>query len=281
MAPSEQDAEDQEWDEEDDEAGETICDRRPGATTGLIDDESDEEVADDLLQQACLPVSGAPLPPGDEPAKDADEYLRRVQWERLHCAQVVDAEVEEQPRPRKRRPVFGTKGSLLKGFGEEIPEALQPKREWAEDVAGAFRDLRTRCDELRRGYPGETQNITFEAWRQKLKEQPRTELLAAQDFLSINQLVVVAVEAFIQKQESAASGQPEGESGTLAEWVFAALAFVEEPLMDDIQYQLQRLRRGCVTAINAEKDIQESSPTSRRAEASLLMALAGEVFGQR
>ena len=51
----------------------------------------DEEQADrdlQILQEACLPVSGAPLPPG-EPPKDADEYLRQVQWERLHCPQAT------------------------------------------------------------------------------------------------------------------------------------------------------------------------------------------------
>lgn len=63
----------------------------------------DEEQADrdqQILQEACLPVSGAPLPPSEGPPKatlavdlgtrcwqDADEYLRQVQWERLHCPQ--------------------------------------------------------------------------------------------------------------------------------------------------------------------------------------------------
>ena len=37
--------------------------------------------------EACLPVSGAPMPPSEGPPKDADEYLRQVQWERLHCPQ--------------------------------------------------------------------------------------------------------------------------------------------------------------------------------------------------
>eukprot|EP00971_Amphidinium_carterae_P081726 1616939-Amphidinium_carterae.1 len=41
--------------------------------------ESDEdaELDDELMQAACLPVSGPPLPPSSAPPQDADEYLRQ------------------------------------------------------------------------------------------------------------------------------------------------------------------------------------------------------------
>merc|ERR1711964_566928 len=55
-----------------------------------------EDDARELICRSALPVSGPPLPPSDEPPADADEYLRRVQYEALHCSQTVDAgEIEE------------------------------------------------------------------------------------------------------------------------------------------------------------------------------------------
>merc|ERR1739848_705569 len=58
-------------------------------------------------------------------------------------------------------------------------------------------------------------------------------------------------EAAGQQEVGASADGPFGPESFLAEWVFAVLTFVEEPLVDDIQYNLQRLRRTCQKAITA------------------------------
>merc|ERR1740129_943734 len=87
----------------------------------------------------------------------------------------------------------------------------------------------------------------------------------------------------------------------VAQWLFASLAFVEEPLVDTVQYDLQRLRRACRKSIVAaarrgeeeggggggrghrggEKGGEKGHPLLDRATASLLLVLVMEVFGQR
>jgi len=78
----------------------------------------------------------------------------------------------------------------------------------------------------------------------------------------------------------------------LAEWVFAALAFLELPLFDDVQFQMQRLRRTChhlvaasrragVSADGGEKLRGDSLHDTVLARASLLLVIVTEVFGQR
>merc|ERR1719326_871387 len=93
-----------------------------GEPDAEFDDSSDEEAADDeLVQPVALPVMGGPLPPSDEPPKDADEYLRRVQWERMHLCETVDVEVAEKPSRRHRQQ--NNKVILFASFDSlEIPE---------------------------------------------------------------------------------------------------------------------------------------------------------------
>lgn len=76
-----------------------------------------------------------------------------------------------------------------------------------------------------------------------------------------------------------------------AEWAFAALAFVDYPLVDEIQYQLQRLRRACRKllvalhsrrapgAIGATAGLGVGAPP--HAKPNLLLVIVTEVFGQR
>lgn len=273
---------------------------------GDAEAESDSDAADDELLQACLPVSGKPLPPGDGPPKDADEYLRQVQWERMHCPEVVEADIEEKPpRPRKRPGLVGRNGGLLAHFGAELPEAARARREWVEDATAAFRDLRAH-NAVRSAEVAGEERLTFDAWREHCRvDRPSSELLLAQDFVSINQLFVVAVEQLVEAAAaatavaaeaesatpavgptiSAAEGAFEADGGRLAEWAFSALLFVEEPLVDDIMYQLQRLRRTCQDALAAAhaRGEPEEAATSLaiRGRAALLLTVVEEVFGQR
>jgi len=136
----------------------------------------------------------------------------------------------------------------------------------------------------------------YDAWRDRCKTlSPSTALLAPQDTVSLNHLVVVMVETWISHfdPESADNaGQTECaetnktevtalENQRVSQWVFAALAFVEEPLFDDIQYQLQRLRRACqrfIVKTHNETDGQEWLDV--RNQAAVLMAIVTKVFGQ-
>lgn len=298
--------------------------RGGGRPYGIVGDCSeDDERADrdqGLLQDACLPVSGGPLPPGDGPPKDADEYLRQVQWERLHCPEIVDVEVEERQAKgdqKRRRGVGG--GLLAKLCASEEHEGDVPRHcaEWAEDAAAAFEELRERCELARRaaGRGGNPGRLTLAAWRERCgKDRPSTAVLARQDFVSINRLVVVGVDALVKLQEqlsmsaivaSAVADVPEihaadmeqvachqqgsaaDEPGpvdskrldTVAEWLFAALAFVEQPLIDDVQFQLQRLRRTCQKLLVGTPGAEAVSGILPRAD--LLLVIATQVFGQR
>merc|ERR1712176_738132 len=86
------------------------------------DDFDSDELAlhDELILPVALPVMGGPLPPSDEPPKDADEYLRRVQWERMHLSEVVDVDVVEKPARKRER---NKKVSMLTQFdAPEVPQ---------------------------------------------------------------------------------------------------------------------------------------------------------------
>lgn len=278
-----------------------------------FDDSSDPDAAnDELVQSVALPVSGAPLPPSDEPAKDADEYLRRVQWERMHLAETVEVEVEE--KPRRKRPTNNRTSLLTRFEAPEIPEVLQHCAEWAEDVIAAFRDLRAQCDDLRQ--PGtdevDAESVSMnvfsaDVWHKRLlQDRPTTSLLGAQDVVSVHKLLNLIIDAISEAHDattaapttddgagsaaaadeaSAAAAGPFAPSSFLAEWAFAVLAFVEEPLVDDIQFNLQRLRRTCQNVIVAAHSRSEAGScefdSNAHAQATLLLTVVRDHFGQR
>lgn len=287
-----------------------------GDAVELEDESSDSDAAnDELVQPVCLPVSGGPLAPTDEPPKDADEYLRRVQWERMHVPETVDVEVEER-QLRRRKQRSSNRGSILARFdAPEVPEAIRHNSEWAEDVAAAFRDLRSRCQEMKQTRTQANEedgsgSLSYDAWRGRCaNELPSTALLASQDVVSIHHLLVAAIDAVVashealdvesggttspvaahgEGQEATASNVLRGRFGAdsrLSQWAFSALAFVEEPLVDDMQYNLQRLRRVCQRGIASANERAEAGVESfdkrAHAEATLLLAIVTEVFGQR
>jgi len=251
------------------------------------DDSSDEEAAhDELTLPVALPVSGGPLPPSDEPAKDADEYLRQVMWERMHLSETVDVDIVEKA-PRRQQQ--NSKVSLLTAFNApDIPEELQHCSEWAEDVLAAFRDLRGTCDEMRRSEDeAAAESIDVDAWRERcLQERPSTSLLAMQDVVNLHRLLVVIIDSIVEAQDAAgesASG-PFGPDSFWAEWAFATLTFVEEPLVDDVQYNLQRLRRTCqkaIVAAHARSEAGGEFDRNAHAQTSVLLTVVREYFGQR
>eukprot|EP00927_Polykrikos_kofoidii_P080026 TRINITY_DN76891_c0_g1_i1.p1 TRINITY_DN76891_c0_g1~~TRINITY_DN76891_c0_g1_i1.p1 ORF type:complete len:341 (+),score=83.35 TRINITY_DN76891_c0_g1_i1:60-1025(+) len=222
-----------------------------------LDDGKDEEDADsaeefdELLQQACLPVSGEPMPPSEGPPTDADEYLRQVQWERMRCPQVVDVKIEEKPNRRKKKRVGGRVGTMMGCFtDEELPAEVQPTREWVEDVSDAFRNIQQHARVAL--VDGEKHSrLTYDEWRDRCtSDRPSTPLLADQDYVSIHTLCSVAVDLLVETQEAFNPTTPFVENGgVLAEWAFATLIFLEEPIVDQIQFQLQRLRRACRKAL--------------------------------
>lgn len=266
-----------------------------------FDDSSDEEAAnDELVQSVALPVTGGPLPPSDEPPKDADEYLRQVQWERMHLAETVDADVVEKP-PRRRKQQNNRTSLLTKFEVPEVPEHLRHCPEWAEDVVAAFLDLRARCEEAREeADEASDEALTAESWRERLRGRPSTALLAAQDVVSLHLLLVTVVDSVLEVQEanraaaadevavaddSASTASPFGSHSFLAEWAFAVLAFVEEPLVDDVQYNLQRLRRACQKAILSAHTQAAAGGGAfdmcAHSQATLLLVVITEHFGQR
>lgn len=280
------------------------------------DDSSDEDAAnDELVQAVALPVSGGPLPPSDEPPKDADEYLRRVQWERMHLSDTVDVEVNEKPA-RKRKQQTNNRASLLTRFdAPDVPDELAHCSEWAEDAVSAFRDLRAKCDEMRQatveaGEEVAADSFNAEEWREQiLSSRPTTSLLAMQDVVSIHRILVIVIDAVVEAQDAAAapavSGAPGGASASetapqevsgssdgpfgpgsfLADWAFAVLTFIEEPTVDDMQYNLQRLRRTCqkgIVAAHAKSETGSSVfDSNAHAQATLLLTVVREHFGQR
>ncbi|CAJ1336404.1 unnamed protein product [Effrenium voratum] len=262
---------------------EDVGDSGKYAAQGEEYEEVDEEKADrdqQILQEACLPVSGAPLPPSEAPPKDADEYLRQVQWERLHCPQVMDVEVKERKSRKKvGGPLTGRdgQGGLLALFqAPEVPENFY-NEVWAQDAAAAFRVLRSHCHSR-----ADAKSLSYEEWRRHVsRDRPDFELLSLQDFVGINHLVVVAVDQLedFESAKSEASLDAEGLDSTI-EWAFASLAFVETPLVDDIQYQLQRLRRVCCRLASLIKAEGAESP-GLRPRIALILVIVGEVFGQQ
>mmetsp|Transcript_114561 Transcript_114561/g.334968 ORF Transcript_114561/g.334968 Transcript_114561/m.334968 type:complete len:329 (-) Transcript_114561:117-1103(-) len=312
VAPAAEEVEDgeEEGEEELEEEEEPKRDGQASAEVLAKGEEVDERELDrdqDMLQQACLPVSGSPLPPSDEPPKDADEYLRQVQWERMHVPEVVDVEVAEKPRRRRKRQGDKHRSLLAQFDVPEVPEELGHCPEWAEDVAEAFRELRERCKEARRlaAARAPQEHLEGEAWPEHFGgSRPSTATLAAQDFLSINHLVVAVVDAIVEvhnsfEDGSAALASSDGASpfevhserlNHLAEWAFAALSYVDLPLFDEMQYQFQRLRRTCQKLILAEQSGSAPGGDGHscdvppigafRANANLLLAIVTKVFGQ-
>mmetsp|Transcript_26489 Transcript_26489/g.61793 ORF Transcript_26489/g.61793 Transcript_26489/m.61793 type:complete len:306 (-) Transcript_26489:169-1086(-) len=296
-APEESEDYDDE-EEEDDERGSRAQNGSASAShnRGAVADD-EEDLEDELMQTACLPVSGAPLPPSDEPPQDADEYLRRVQWERMHCPEIVDVEVEERPLRRRK----GRKSQQQQQSGAddedqegsnavswwaqfmvpELPDATRPSQAWQNDVTAAFRTIRSRCEALREeaarsaSAPSALVGLSAEAWRSRFEqERPTAKLLSAQDLIAMHRLLIEAVDVIVDGSESG-SDPVFGRGSCLAEWAYAALAFVEEPLMDDMQYNLQRLRRVC------HKCLLNGTTPSDKAAAALLYTIVSQVFGQR
>eukprot|EP00405_Crypthecodinium_cohnii_P015493 CAMPEP_0206448962 /NCGR_PEP_ID=MMETSP0324_2-20121206/17804_1 /ASSEMBLY_ACC=CAM_ASM_000836 /TAXON_ID=2866 /ORGANISM="Crypthecodinium cohnii, Strain Seligo" /LENGTH=284 /DNA_ID=CAMNT_0053918245 /DNA_START=67 /DNA_END=921 /DNA_ORIENTATION=- len=259
------------------------------------DDDSDDERADremQLLQEACLPVSGAPLCPSNGPPQNADEYLRQVQWERMHCPEVVCADLDEAKLEKKtKRP-----GSSLDRFSAalENDESSALNALWVEDISTSFVALRSYFQATREQLPEPHQRLTFVQWKQHCaKARPSAKVLRRQTYVSLGRLLVVVSEAFIETVLG-----PEGETSKsppslpdvqvvdrLSEWVFAALAYLELPLMDDCQYQLQRLRRCCMRLLSAAAAAPPSESDAARtaalAHAGMLLTIVTEVFGQR
>jgi len=266
---------------------------------------SDEDVHDELVLPIALPVMGGPLPPSDEPPKDADEYLRRVQWERMHLSETVDApDVVEKPSRRRKQ---NDKVSLLTQFdAPEVPEERRHCTVWAEDVLAAFRDLRGKCMEAREACADEEDGNSLSAstWREnECQHRPSTSALAALDLVTLHDLLAAVIDGIVEGQESFCScagsndadmqsadtsdtvSGPFGSGHFLAEWAFAVLAFVEEPLVDDIQFNLQRLRRACQKCVvNAHKladaGVREYDSVAHT-QATLLLVIVTEHFGQR
>jgi len=293
----------------------------PGAagleTHLLVDDDSGDEAADrdlELLQEACLPVSGEPMPPTDEFPNDADAYLRQVQWERLHIPAIVDVDVPANPpKQRKKRGVVGSHGSLLVQIDvdDDVPPEVGYCPEWAEDVAAAFRQLRLHCDQVREEASASATpfRLPYADWRERCEHgRPATLVLAAQDFISINHLVVAAVDALVDFCEPVPDTAPTVEDDTrasadagkaqnaqvldqLCEWAFAALAFIELPLIDDTQYQLQRLRRTCKKMVRdfhsnglaklSSEGLSDQACALPHAKVNLLLVIVTDVFNQR
>merc|ERR1712080_612012 len=90
-----------------------------------------------------------------------------------------------------------------------------------------------------------------------------------------------ASAAATQELKGTAAG-PFGPDSFLAEWMFAVLTFTEEPLVDDIQYNLQRLRRACQKAIVAAHSRKEAGngefDGKAHAQATLLLTIVREYF---
>jgi len=298
---------------------ESVLAAGPAAGPQLMDDSSDDEAADrdqELQQEACLPVSGEPMPPTDQFPDDADEYLRQVQWERLHIPSTVDVDVSvKPPKQRKKRGVVGSHGSLLAQFDvDDVPPEVGYCPEWAEDVAHAFGQLRLHCDQTRqracaRAAPT---RLMFDEWRKQCAHsRPATHILATQDFVSINHLVVVAVDALVDFHEHVSASMAHTASvaeddsrpaavfdagkaqvlDQLCEWAFAVLAFVETPLVDDTQYQLQRLRRTCKKIIldfhgngltkPPREEVSDHACPLPHVKVNLLLVIVTDVFKQR
>jgi len=285
-------------------------------------DSSDEAVHDELVLPVALPVSGGPLPPSDEPPKDADEYLRRVQWERMHLSETVDADVVEKPSRRRKQ---NNKCSLLTQFdAPEVPQERRHCTAWAEDVLAAFRDLRERCAEAREACADEEvhgNTLTARTWREnEYQHRPSTTTLASLDLVSLHDLLhavtdsivegprqifdsrgTPTVEVEVQDNFCSSAGNKDAETQSadtsdavtgpfgsgrfLAEWAFSVLAFVEEPLVDDIQFNLQRLRRACQKAIVSAHTLAESGArkfdSAAHSQATLVLVIVTEHFGQR
>lgn len=285
------------------------------------DSDVDDEKLDrdqQLLQETCLPVSGPPMCPDEGAPKDADEYLRQVQWERMHCPEVVDVEVADMPAKRNRRRQGDGLLARLEQSSAFEEESCRCSPEWAEDVATAFHALRSSCDAARMaaveqglGTPGKS---TIAAWRERCAAgRPSSDTLARFDFIGLNRLITVSVEALVEFQEEAASMQAGGQAQTaetpevhtdevpslpeqqapaaaaldlerldaLTEWVFAALAYVELPLLEEVQFQMQRLRRTCHRLAALAKTMPGGDESVGAVRANLLLVVVTRVFGQR
>ncbi|CAK9115580.1 Gem-associated protein 2 [Durusdinium trenchii] len=149
----------------------------------------------------------------------------------------MDVDVKERRSKQKvGGPLTGRdgRGGLLAQFQTpELPKDFY-SQVWAEDTAAAFRHLRKLCQDSRPKEP--PQSLTYEEWRRHVaKDQPCFDLLSQQDFVSINHLVVVAVDKI----------EADYELKELKELKKGGTEF------DDIQYQLQRLRRNCCRLVTA------------------------------
>lgn len=279
------------------------------------DEKSHDSEEDELRQPTCLPITGPPMAPSDAPPQDAYEYLRQVQYERMRCPQTVEVEVEERA-PRRQKKTRGGRRSNIPERLSCGEEDARHSPEWLVDAPAAFKLLRQRFASMRLAQRGEERgsvegppplHTKVDTWRTRIAkgERPSAKLLPTQDFCSSNNLLTAAVDAFIAahvKAEAEQGGDEEAqgdenennESRNVAEarncldsdtfrtntseWMFAALSFAQEPIVEDISCEMQRLRRTCLQLIAAGRERGE--PNSSYAPAALLHTIVTEVFGQ-
>merc|ERR1712224_593053 len=135
-----------------------------------------------------------------------------------------------------------------------------------------------RCEEARQAAPCPAANLKVESWREDhAQNRPCTAELASLDIVKMHRLLDVVCDAIVEGQRATSSATastnagaedaldagsvsagPFGPCSFMADWAFAVLAFVEEPLVDDVQFQLQRLRRACQKSIVSSRAAAEA-----------------------
>lgn len=202
--------------------------------------ESEEESP--RLVQSALPVSGPPLPPSDVPPATADEYLRMVQYEALHCAQVVEHDVEQEDMGDYASSDMVARCRQLDS--QVAPGQFPVSESWRQDVLACYKESRKLCKSGSR----------YMSW--DLDGDMSTQLAAA-DARSVNELVDRLSKNFHST------------------WLFGALCYLDTPLLCDTMCALQELRRILCERLANETD------QARATELHALNIVIRDFFGQR
>jgi len=221
------------------------------------DNHNEEEELEREFCKSALPVSGPPLPPSDEPPLDADEYLRRVQYERMQCAVTVskDIEQDDQQISDDAYASHDIVSKCARMDSEATPGNYPVSDEWRQQILQWFRETRDHCQ----GYAlhvndGEDrQTVVFD------RDQDLNVQLARADTRSLVKLLRTLVQEPVLDKE----------------WVFGVLSFLDTPLLADTMCLLQELRRALY------KELERETDEAKASEGHTIHIVIRDYFGQR
>uniref|UniRef100_A0A1B0CZE5 Gem-associated protein 2 n=1 Tax=Phlebotomus papatasi TaxID=29031 RepID=A0A1B0CZE5_PHLPP len=235
-----------------------------------------EKIPESLQQVAlAVPPIGANFDP-DTPPETGEQYLQQVIYERTQ--RVPEVVYNHHDRPPDRVGVsWEAVGNT--SITSTAPEDLLPTKEWCEIQCETFRELQARISSIRisKKLPVNLPSIPGycpSEWLDFCSHQaPHLKYMIQISQAQLEELLHNFVEW--SQEEKANLCESSGDSW-LAQWIYATLACLHQPLEPSIHFCLRQIARICIAARNSitSESILQATPLN------LIICIIAKVFGQ-